>query len=301
MPTFLLIGAGRSGTTSVYHYLAQHPEIYMSPVKEPNFFAYEASALESAPDWADEYPIKTIEEYESLFVGVTGEKAIGEASPRYLRAPGAAERILQHLPGARIIAILRDPVERAFSAYFKYVGEGTETREFTAAIRDEERGIRRALPYGCHHYLDIGFYHRHLSRYYERFHPDQIQIHLYEDLKRSSIEVLRRIHQFVGVDERFVSDTRVRYNVSGIPKSRIFHAFTRGGPLTRRLRRRLPGWMIGSAYSGIMRRAAENVRKPALAAGLRAELVELYREDVSKLEDLIGRDLSCWSMKKARA
>src|SRR5262245_28683977 len=109
LPTFLIIGAGRSGTTSLYHYLRQHPEVFMSPVKEPIYFALGPNLVFTGPaaDWVLDQAAKTREEYEALFAGVTNEKAIGEASPRYLASPDAAGRIRETIPEARLVAILR--------------------------------------------------------------------------------------------------------------------------------------------------------------------------------------------------
>ena len=120
MPNFLIIGAMRAGTTSLYHYLKQHPQVYMSPVKEPRFFALEGEKPDPGRPTDERlmnHSITDIEAYRALFQAVSKETAIGEASPLYLYSPKAPERIRHYIPDAKLIAVLRDPVERAYSHF----------------------------------------------------------------------------------------------------------------------------------------------------------------------------------------
>ena len=120
LPNFVVIGAAKAGTTALYWYLQEHPEVFMSPLKETNFFAYgvdpEGRLLYGDPE-LHRFPIKNLDAYADLFAGAGDEKAVGEASPIYLECPEAAGRIQQLLPEARIICGLRDPVDRAYSDY----------------------------------------------------------------------------------------------------------------------------------------------------------------------------------------
>lgn len=164
LPNFLIIGPGRTGTTSLYYYLKQHPEIYMSPIKETNFFAYEQGkpGRSQISKRYNIFPIKNIEAYSALFKAVTKEKAIGEASPRYFFTPQAAERIKLILPEVKLIAILRDPVERAFSSYLRRNRDGFETRTFPQAIQDDKQNTSNDYLFRQAPYWRTGFYHRHL-------------------------------------------------------------------------------------------------------------------------------------------
>src|SRR5918998_2242905 len=125
MPNFLLIGAMKAGTTAFYQLLDKHPQVYMSPNKEPNFFAFEGEKLDfRAPsdiEGLNRHAVTEIEEYQALFDGVSGEKAIGEASHWYMYKPEASGRIKHHLPEAKLIAVLRDPAERAYSEFLHFV------------------------------------------------------------------------------------------------------------------------------------------------------------------------------------
>jgi len=128
IPNFLIIGAAKSGTTSLYHALKQHPKIFMSPVKEPNFFALEGGELNYPQGTVDPrylaQCITTKEEYNQQFEGVSNEIAVGEASPIYLYHPQAPVRIKNCLPNVKIIVILRNPIERAYSNFLHHIREG---------------------------------------------------------------------------------------------------------------------------------------------------------------------------------
>lgn len=217
LPNFLIIGAAKSGTTSVYNYLKQHPEIFFSPVKEPNFFLVENKYEE----W-QRTPLKrelsknfiwTLEEYLKLFDAVKKEKAIGEASPTYLNSPEAAKNIKRYIPNAKLIAILRNNADRIFSAYTMFVRLGHEKRTFEQALSDE---INQKMTGG---YMQQGFYFDRINLYYKEFSRDQLRIYLYEDLKNRQMWLLEDIFKSIGVDQTFEPDTSQSHNVT--PKMAI--------------------------------------------------------------------------------
>jgi Sulfotransferase family len=170
MPNFLIIGAAKSGTTSLYHYLNQHPQIYMSPEKEPEFFALEGRKLDfDGPDGKEVINRRiqrnrptNIEEYRALFEGVSGETAIGEASPWYLYSVQAPSRISYYIPGVKLIAVLRNPVERAYSLFLYLRLRGQEPlSDFSQALQAEEVRKRDNWEWWWY-YKDVGFYHAQL-------------------------------------------------------------------------------------------------------------------------------------------
>lgn len=303
MPNFLVIGAAKSGTTALYKYLGQHPEIYMSPYKEPHFFAFEGEKLDfRGPRDRAMMSYMTVNErdrYEALFDGVTDEKAVGEASPMYIYVPGTAERIKHYVPDMKMIAVLRNPVDRAYSNYLHMVRDDREPlSSFVDALKAEPERIEDNW-YASWHYKQMGFYHAQLRRYLELFDRDRIQIHLYEDLNRDAVGVLQEIFRFLDVDDSFVPDVSVRYNESGVHKSNLLRALhtylLKPDPLKTalkpliplKLRRRLVGRLVGNIRD-------RNLVKPPFPPEVRAELVEDYREDILKLQNLTGRDLSAW-------
>ncbi|MGH3086090.1 MAG: sulfotransferase family protein [Rubrobacteraceae bacterium] len=304
MPNFLIIGAAKCGTTALYHYLDQHPEIYMSPEKEPRFFALEGEI----PDFrgpADDRGINrcrftNITAYRELFRGVSGEKAAGEASTLYLYSPKAPERISHHVPDAKLIAVLRNPVDRAYSAFLFMLRDSREPlSDFGRALAEEERRI--AENWGPeYHYRRRGFYHSQLKRYYERFGGDQIKVYLYDELNSDPAGVVRDIFRFLGVDDAFEPDMSSRHNVSGVPQSRVLQSLylslRKSSPAKSALKALIPEKprrkMYRRVLSGVQKR---NLGKaPPLSPETREELIEAYREDIIKTQDLIGKDLSGW-------
>lgn len=300
MPNFLIIGAMKAGTTALYTYLEQHPQIYMSPTKEPNFFAFEDEDLYLR--WPDDQKgvnrtsVTDIDAYRALFRGASGEKAIGEASHWYLYSPEAPERIRHHIPGVKLIVILRDPVERAYSHFLHSVRTGTERlSDFAQALREEEAGARK--PWDFEDYVDRGFYYPQLKRYFDTFDRDQIRLYLYEDLNTDPLGLLRNLHEFLGVDETFVTDVSFRRNVSGIPKSRALDAaLRRPHPIRHALKLHLPSGMRRRISKSLANLRTRNlVKPPQLSPEVRKQLKEIYREDTLKLQGLIDRDLS-WQL-----
>ncbi|OGF53200.1 MAG: hypothetical protein A2Z21_05560 [Candidatus Fraserbacteria bacterium RBG_16_55_9] len=297
MPNFLIIGAPRSGTTMLYEGLKQHPEIYMSSDKEPWFFALEGNK-EPFRGPRDLQGVRDLEEYRALFRGARGKKAIGEASTLYLYSPEAPHRIQQHIPHVKLIASLRNPVDRAYSNFLQHVAQGREAEDFEAALNAEEERMKRGwAPFWC--YRRMGFYAEQLSRYMALFHSEQLLVFLYEDIERDLLGVSRKIFQFLGVDEAFMPDLSVMRNVSGIPKNQLAHRvvdalLTGARPVKAFLRPLLPRGLRWHLIARLTDLKNRNLVKPPLAPEMRKKLIQVYRGDILKLQELIQRDLSSW-------
>jgi hypothetical protein len=296
MPNFLIIGAGKSGTTSLYHYLRQHPEIYMSPVKEPKFFAVEGKKLDFRGPNDDEHmnrkSITDVDAYRALFGGVTDEKAIGEASPLYLYSPEAPGRIKHYLPEVKLIAILRNPVDRAFSSYLHCIRDrGEPLDDFAQALQEEERRIENGWG-PIWHYKNVGFYSAQLERYFDTFRRDQIKIFLYDDLKGDPTGVLRSIFSFLEVGDTRLPDLSVKHNISGVPRSRLVHELlNKPNPIKSAFRPLLPAKLRKRLNFNLTGR---NLVRPQLSPEVRKQLIDVYSEDILKVQGLIDRDLSRW-------
>src|SRR6516225_9859213 len=189
-PNFFIVGTAKGGTTSLYHYLRQHPQVYMSPIKEPCYFASEirmenlseahwryirlhtGETTMRPPGWL----FSTWQEYLELFRGVRNEIAVGEASVAYLWSETAPSNIAARLPGAKIIIILRDPAERAFSQYLHQVAVGlvrsTFREHLEACFRNQERKISEYYPL-----LEVGLYHGQVKRYLDSFPRENVRIY----------------------------------------------------------------------------------------------------------------------------
>jgi len=284
LPNFLIIGANKAGTTSLYRYLGDHPQVYMSPVKEPGFFAFEAG--QQAGDGAQAVG-GSLEAYLRLFDGVRDEKAIGEASTRYLANARTPARIHAMIPDARLIAVLRNPVERAFSAYSTRVFEGTEPATFADAIADELDRRAAGVP-SERYYVGVGFYGLQLSRYLEYFGGDQLRVYLYEDSVEDPVSMLKSAFAFLDVDPSFTPDTSTRYNrTQHRPKSRALIRLARARPVMRVARATVPG----RARAAIRQRLSV---VPELPDDVRRLLIDVYRDDILLTQEIIGRDLSAW-------
>jgi hypothetical protein len=296
MPNFLIIGAARSGTTSLFKYLQQHPQIYTPRLKEPMFFAHENQPPILHGPKGDEqirHAVTDITQYMSLFQNVKNEKAIGEASPQYLSSRTAHERIRHYIPQAKLIAILRHPVDVAYSGFTQQRRDGREPHaDFAHALRDEELREREKWSL-TFQYRRRGFNHENLKRYYELFPREQLKVYLFDDLKNDPQQMVRDVFRFLEVDENFVPQTWMTYNMSIVPRSMTFHKIingphpiksTLGMVVPRQLRRRfqqsLNQWNLGTL--------------PPVTTEVRRRLIEEYRQDILQVQDLIGRDLSHW-------
>ena len=293
MPTFLIIGAAKSGTTSLHYYLKQHPEIFVSPIKQTNFFALEGQKPDfrgPAARYINDTSVTDRAQYESLFDGATTEKAIGEASPTYMTHPHACGRIKQHLPDAKLIALLRNPIDRAYSAYMMKVRDGLEpARDFREAVRDEARRDRER--WASTGYVWKGFYYAQLKPYFGLFPRDQIRVYLFEEFTTQLQAVLRDIFQFLGVDDRFEPNLSTNHNASGVIRNPILRTlWTRSNSVRSTLRPLLPESVRHRLFQFVTR----NLVKQQLPSDLRAELITTFREDVLKLQELLGRDLQHW-------
>ncbi len=300
LPNFLIIGAPKSGTSSIYEYLRQHPQVFMSPEKETNFFAFRGGRprFNGPGDQRLKYATCafTLEAYEALFAGARFETAIGEASPMYLSHPGAPDEIQKLLPEVKLIAVLRNPADRAFSAYMMRVRDGLETAgDFAEAIRREPQRIRDNWSWGA--YVQRGFYYEQLKRYFDRFDRRQIRVYLFEHFARDPLGTMQEIFRFLDVHDRFTPDLSEKHNVSGIIRSPITRLlWTRSHAVRSFVRPLLPPRFRRAAFQYVTR----DLIKCSLHPRLREELLARYRPDILRLERLLHRDLSVWMPERPR-
>lgn len=300
LPNFLVIGAAKCGTDALCRFLGQHPDIYMCPNREPNFFVAEGQreipyrgpgdrdAFEALDMW-----VSTLDQYEQLFAGVGGQTAIGEGTAWYLYFDAAAERIKRYISEAKLVAVLRNPVDRAYSAYTMLLGDGRETLgDFAQALAAEPERTRRNWD-PLYRYVDMGFYARQLRGYRRRFDPAQIRTFVYDDFNARPLDVVQDIFRFLGVNDRFVPDTSTRHNVSMVPRHRSFHQLVAGAyPLKQALKAVVPAGIRRPLKQRIL---SHNLQRPSpLDPAVRRQLVDVFRSDILELQELLGRDLSAW-------
>jgi hypothetical protein len=272
LPTFLILGTSHAGTTSLYDYLDQHPEVFMSPIKEPAFFIFDGVPKSQIP----ENKIGQLDMYKQLFSGVSHHKAVGDATPAYLFDERALKNIQHYVPKAKMIVVLRDPVDRAFSHFLHVYMKDSKTY-----LEDFVRGFQ-TTPQS--RYVQMGFYSSQLKGYFDHFQPDQFKIFLFDDVKKDSLFVAKQMFDFLEVDTHFSPNVDLQRNKSGIPKHALLKALL---PYRSNLRKYIPRFLADRLKQSMLER-------PILPDNIRKQLIETYREDILKLQSLIHRDLSAW-------
>jgi hypothetical protein len=280
LPNFIIVGAPKAGSTSLWRYLIQHPEVFPTSVKEPGFF------------WEQRHTRKgktrTLEEYEALFEGSESYAAVGEASPGYLVDEKAPARIAETIPNVKLIAILRDPCARAFSEFvFQRMRNDEPEADFLSAIgADEERPSGRRFEY-----VATGLYYENLSRYLRVFPRDQLEVILTDDFKSNADGVLRTVFEYLGIDPDVKVDTQTQFTVSGLPKNKAMHWLLGGN---NALKRNVGRYVPAGLTRALRRVRNANLERQSMTSEERAALLPRFEADILQLEELLERDLASW-------
>jgi hypothetical protein len=312
LPNFFLVGAAKAGTTSLYNYLSQHPQIYMSPIKEPNYFAGEVRIENFAPEfheqirrWQSELrmyldgprtghftsgPVADWDDYLRLFEPAGGQIAVGEASPTYLWSPTAPMNIRSRCPEARILMILRNPVDRAFAQHMHTLSVSrrpmTLREHITAALGTSERKIGELYPF-----LEFGLYANQVERYLSVFGRARVMVRLYDDFVADPSGLLREIFIFLGVDAEFRPDTRMRHMTARVPRSLLLNRLLPANGVRAVVAERLPG-AVRRKLRSVLFRDRSRIEMPPSD---REFLASFYRSDIERLSRLLDFDLRCWT------
>ncbi len=295
-PTFLITGAAKSGTTSLCHYLRQHPDVFVARQKESHFFLFEGQDPSfTGPGDEDEFNrliISDAARYEECFAAGAAQAARGEASVYYLYEQRALERALAYDPAMRFVAVLREPAERAFSAWSHMMRDGREPEaDFLAAVRDEPARAAHGWSYGFR-YDSVGRYADQLAAARAVVPEGQLHVLLYEDLVERPQATLRALFDFLGVRPDVEVDSSLVMNASGKPRlPTLNRVLTRRNPLKEGLKKVVP-YRLGSSVAQRMRNW--NLQSVTMESVVRDELRHAYADDVSRLRDLLGRDLREW-------
>ncbi len=286
LPNFFIVGAPKAGTTSLYYYLSEHPEVFMSPVKEPNFFSFEE--IEAQKLYYKEKGIGDFKEYLNLFKGAKDEKVIGEASVSYLFYPKVPLKIKKLIPDAKIIIILRNPIERAYSHYLMDYKLGYINIPFEEVVYKKTNSKWANLYY--QQYIELGFYYQQVKRYIDIFGENQVKIFFSENLKNEPKKVIFSLFSFLKINIDFSPNNTKLYNTYEMPKNRIFRKLYSFNFFRKSIKKIIP-----SSYLKIVKKTFfYKDRKPDLNKELKKHLRKLYKEDIKKLEILINKDLSVW-------
>ena len=292
MPNLFVVGAAKAGTTALYDYLAQHPQVFLSRVKEPMFFS------------RDEYYARGLDWYEHFyFRGAEKYPVRAEATPHYLYWSEKVAPRIKEAYGERpvkFIVSFRDPVSRAYSWYWNMVREGREELDFDEALRVEERRLEQnrnelyqlgSMVYG---YSAGSRYASLLQPYLELFSAEDFFFVFQDDLKSRVNETCANIFEFLGIESSTLINTS-NSNPAAMPRSRLLHKTLRQRSLLKEfVKPFMPGRVRHRLKSKVMQVNLKEIPYVPLDPQLAHELRLSYRTEIEKLEKITGRDLSSW-------
>jgi hypothetical protein len=312
LPNFFVVGAAKSGTTSLYEYLKLHPEVYMAPIKETHHFSTDIDNSKFRPNYARSLNkdltgflsgnmeegifhafVKDWNEYVQLFKKVNGEKAIGEVTNSYLYSKEAAKNIISKFPDAKVIMMLRNPVDRAFSHYLMDLRIGYETANFMTALKKDL--ARNPKGWGISNlYIEIGMYYEQVRRFIEVFPEPQRRIYIFDDFVKNPEAMMKDIFRFLEVSETTIIDFSRKYNPSFIPKNKLIGKLN----TQKKVKDWLKGVLPKSVKSKFKKTFYTDRDLPKIKSEERKFLQDIFRDDIEKLSALLHRDLSAWLAEK---
>lgn len=279
-PNFFIVGTPKSGTTSLFNYLEDHPEVFVPKIKEPHFFSY--------PEIVSTYYKTTIinsqESYNNLYKHANGYQAVGDLSSSYLFNSQSAIRIKEFNPEAKIIVVLRNPVDRAVSHYLMDYNLNYIQKPLLEVLRNKEQNNKFYTQY-----VELGFYEKQLKPYFDVFHPDKVLILLSDELFSNTEKTVSRIFGFIDVDPTFIPDFSKKYNQFKEPRFKIVTSLKRSRKIKwifKLLPGRLKNWTTNIAFDS-------SKVKPSFEEEIEL-LQKLYESAIERTEALINKDLSSW-------
>lgn len=287
-PNLFIVGAPKSGTTLLYHFLNNHPEAFMSEPKETNFFSY--APIKKQKLYYEAEKIQTLEQYEQLFSGAKGRKVIGEGSVSYLFYPNVAHDLFQYNPQAHIIVLLRNPVERALSHFLM------DSRLGFIQDTAEEIFYKNSKHKNTHLWFqqvfELGLYSTQLKRYFEYFPEKQIHIFFYDEIKKDSNaffqEVCNKLNLY-HVEFNFSSSNR---NAFEAPKGKAIASLYKSERL-----RQLSKFLFPKSLVGKIKETFFTKEKPEFSEHFLKDLDLYYRDSIRELEQMLNRPLDQWKSK----
>ncbi|MEM6424826.1 MAG: sulfotransferase [Cyanobacteria bacterium P01_D01_bin.128] len=278
LPNLVIIGAMKCGTTSLHHYLSLHPEISMSKQKELDFFI-------EKKNWK-----KGLQWYKDQFLPKSGAKIFGEASPNYTNSlyfPGAAEKMHSVIPNAKLIYLVRDPIERMIAHYIHMYSCGHESKSIDRALTKAERNV----------YLICSSYYTQICYFLDYFDISQILIIPSEDLRKNTSETLKRIFQFLDVDVSFESWQFAYQHHKSTRKRR---KTSRGKAIaSSRLMKRLsqiPQPIRSPIEEILYLPFSESINRPKISESTRVHIKNCLAEDIERFRGLTTCEFPAWSV-----
>ncbi len=302
-PDFIIAGSAKSGTTALHLMLDQHPGVYMSPIKETNYFLHGFEPTrhfvglrgERVLEGQEETDIiDTPDKYAGLFDDAAPNTLRGEASPWYLINPHVPGRILQHRPDTKIVIILRNPADVAFANFVHLVRDRAESLKLhqIEQLFDPARYADPNLYPFCNH-LRLPRYSEHLPAWLDAFAPQQRHLMVYEDFKADRRSQVSGLFEFLGLDDEIEIDVKKRVNVSGLPKSELLQSLLQGSMLFKKA----VGLIVPKKPRRKIRAMIEAMntgKRVVMDDAVRARFDELYRDDVEYVASVLKRDMAVW-------
>jgi len=263
----------------MYYYLKQHRKVFMSSVKEPKFFC---DSLSSSDNEKPQFT-KSREAYMCLFGGVKNEEIIGEASADYLYCQESAERIHNFNDQAKIIVLIRNPVQRAYSHYLLIQEGGREDKSFGEVIEEKN------------HYIKRGLYYSQIKRYLDVFGKNKVKVIKSEDFKEETEKVIIETLNFLGLEYEGDIETEKKYNKSGVVISEtIKNVLEHENKIKKIVKKLVPEEIVSFVGQEVRRINKQSRKKPDMKNKLKRKLKSFYKKDVEKLEEMLREDLSKW-------
>ncbi|MGY8917438.1 MAG: sulfotransferase family protein [Flavobacteriales bacterium] len=283
---FFIVGAPKAGTTSLYHYLNEHPEISMSSQKEPDYFS--DADIQNEGMYYGKNRIDTIKKYHSLFDDNSESKLKGEASVSYLFYKNVPQKIKSYNPEAKIIIMLRDPIDRAFSHYLMDYRLGLVSDSFEDII--DQKSVHKNAKLFYQQYIELSEYTNQVKRYLNVFDGKEILFIEYEDLKKDALGIVKKTYLFLGVNQVYRPDVNKKHNTYTMPKNSIIR-FIYSFVILRNI---LSFFFQKNLVNRLKIVLFKNDKKPKLLDKTRDRLKQFFTNDVNKLAKMLNKDFSRW-------
>lgn len=282
---FFIVGAPKAGTTSLYHYLSEHPQVEMSSQKEPDYFS--DKAIHEQGMYYAKNRVDTLDKYESLFV--QKESVVyGEASVSYLFYENVAEDIKKYNPNAKIIIMLRDPIERAFSHYLMDYRLGLISDSFENVLAKISKHKNAHLFY--QQYIEVSKYAKQIQRYLDFFKKENILFIDYEDFKKNVSKTVDQVYNFLNISTEFVADINTKHNTFIMPKNKIIRLIYSFVFLRKILTFLFPVYLVKNINVLLFK----SDKKPELLKETRSLLSIIFNDDIKKMEEVLAKNYSKW-------
>ena len=308
-PNFFIVGAAKAGTTSLHYYLSKHPDVYVSPIKEPNYFCKDICVDGFNPYMKRKFSnggvlfdksnnviskhqayISDEKTYLKLFANTNNQKMLGEASVSYLYSEVAAAEIYKFSPTAKIIIVLREPVDRAFSQYLanRRVGSVFGNNFLDIVVSDYNKTIKG---WGnTHLYIELGQYYKQIRRFYDVFEKENILLLKYDDLSLDTIASVNRICSFLNVEEDVIHINNIRRNSAKVPINRLVAQLNKQSILKNTFRNIIPGSIINY----LKKRSFSDKKLPTLKPFEKEALSIYFSKDIKDLQYLTKLSFDDW-------